>query len=312
MGLFGPSREKWVEVGAFQGYPGASPIVVTPDGTGLVGTTADSGEDDLTERLRNRRTAIHRVTSAGVVVVYQGTGGIVALDGVGDVRVAIRGTLKEAGEGSDYHLLLSTDGGWTFEERGPIEVLSILEVIASSADEIVVHGARTLARTLDGGETWEALTPREDWDLVRERLRRDGRETEWSSKVPDDRLLLRVAIEGDVVRILTRARDPRGGTDIQLFRSENGGRSFRMQRMDLGPRLPGVPPPLASHLLRERGLLEVGPVVPGRHPGGEGGGDHPRRGAPSPRVAPSVPGGRLLLRRPDRLGEWDHPPLITS
>jgi hypothetical protein len=235
MGLFGPSKERWVEVAAFPRYPGVSPCVVTGDGTGLIGTTVDSGEDDIVARLEGRRTTIHRVTSAGLLDVYEGPGGIVAFDGVDDVRVAIRGTLKEAGEGSDYHLLVSADGGWTFMERGPIEVLSIQDVLVASADEITVHGARTLARTRDGGDSWEALAPREEWDIVRERLRRDGHETEWSSKVPDDRLLLRVTIEGNVVRILTRAIDPDGGTGIQVFRSENGGRSFRRQEFSLSP-----------------------------------------------------------------------------
>jgi len=103
---------------------------------------------------------------------WEGPGWVQALDCDGALAVAIGSTLKPSGSGSDYHLLVSTDGGREWQTRGPVGAPSLGQVLAVSAQEVWVLGAWFLGRTADGGATWTELELEGERNPHTERLRR--------------------------------------------------------------------------------------------------------------------------------------------
>lgn len=168
------AKEHWTLIGELSGKPEIKAVVASPQGYGVIGCTLEPADGELVARMRARRAQIIRATADGLKVVYEGAGWPVAIDAVGKVWFAIGGVLKEAGEGSDYRLLRSTDAARTWEERGPIPAGSITQVLAVSDEEAWIRGAKTLARTTDGGATWKRVSLQGERQLFRERWRRDG------------------------------------------------------------------------------------------------------------------------------------------
>jgi hypothetical protein len=146
------------------------------EGFGLVSTLAEPSAGALTERMRARRAQLHRATARGLERVYEGPGWVQALDCHASVCMALGATLKASGSGSDYHLLVSTDGGRQWSVRGPVaHAPSAAQVLAVSAQEAWVLGAFFLARTTDGGATWTELVLEGERNPTTERLRRAER-----------------------------------------------------------------------------------------------------------------------------------------
>jgi hypothetical protein len=129
----------------------------------------------LSERMRARRAVLHRVTAAGLERLYEGLGWVQAMDCHGLVCAALGATLKASGSGSDYHLLVSTDGGKTWKLRGLVPATSATQVLAVSADEFWVLGAYYLGRTSDGGASWTEPPLDGERNPHAERLRRTER-----------------------------------------------------------------------------------------------------------------------------------------
>ncbi|MGZ3459263.1 MAG: WD40/YVTN/BNR-like repeat-containing protein, partial [Archangium sp.] len=142
------------------------------EGYGLIGAVAEPSEGSLLERMKARRAQVHRAAAGAVTRTWEGPGWIQAMDCHGAVAVAIGATLRPSGAGSDYHLLVSTDGGREWQTRGPVGAPSLSQVLAVSDQEIWVLGAWFLGRTADGGATWTELELAGERNPYTERLRR--------------------------------------------------------------------------------------------------------------------------------------------
>jgi photosystem II stability/assembly factor-like uncharacterized protein len=149
-------------------------VAVSPEGYGLVAAYTEPAVDDLHEQLRGRKALLLRATSTGSETVYDGSGWIQALDGNGAVWFAVAATLKASGEGSDYRLLRSTDGGKSWQGRGPILATSVAQVLAIDEQRAWVLGSGYLGVTTDGGHSWTPVAFDGDRDPTVERLRRVG------------------------------------------------------------------------------------------------------------------------------------------
>lgn len=168
-----PEKE-WEKLGELSNGRRAGVVAASRDGFGLVATVTEPATGTtLPERMRLRRAHVHRVTGSGMTEVYEGPGWIQALDCRGPVCAAIGATLKASGTGTDYHLLMSEDAGRAWQERGPVDALSVSQVLAVSPTEVWVLGAGYLGRTLDGGATWKELTLEGERNPAVEKLRRE-------------------------------------------------------------------------------------------------------------------------------------------
>jgi hypothetical protein len=165
-------EKDWEKLGALSEGLKASAVAASREGFGLVGAVAEPSAGSLLERMRSRRAHLHHVAAGSVTKVWEGPGWIQALDCQGSLGVAIGGSLKPSGSGSDYHLLVSTDSGRTWQSRGPVGAPSLGQVLAISPEEIWVLGAYFLGRTTDGGATWTELELEGERNPNTERLRR--------------------------------------------------------------------------------------------------------------------------------------------
>ena len=166
------AERDWERLGELAEGLRVGPVAVSRDGFGLVGTTVEPPAGTLADKMRARRAHLHRVTAQGLERVYEGPGWIQALDCQGALCVALGATLRPSGSGSDYHLLLSTDGGRHWSLKGPVGAPSAAQVLAVSADEAWVLGAFFLGRTVDGGATWTEVMLDGERNPQAERLRR--------------------------------------------------------------------------------------------------------------------------------------------
>ena len=148
------AEKDWEKLGELTEGLRMGTVSVSRDGFGLVGAMTEPTAGALPERMRARRAVLHRVTSQGLEKVYEGLGWIQALDCHGSLCAALGATLKATGSGSDYHLLVSTDGGKTWQLKGLVPAPSATQVLAVSATEFWVLGAYYLGRTSDGGASW--------------------------------------------------------------------------------------------------------------------------------------------------------------
>jgi hypothetical protein len=166
-----PERD-WEKLGALSEGLKVGAVAVSREGFGLVGAVMEPSASALLERMRGRRAHLHRVAAGSVMKVWEGPGWIQALDCQGSLAVAIGGTLKPSGSGSDYHLLVSTDGGREWRARGPVGAPSVGQVLVISPEEIWVLGAWFLGRTTNGGATWTEVELAGERNAHTERLRR--------------------------------------------------------------------------------------------------------------------------------------------
>jgi photosystem II stability/assembly factor-like uncharacterized protein len=264
-------------------------VAASRDGFGLVGTMTEPTTGTLPDRMRARRAQLHRVTARGLERVYEGPGWIQALDCHGALCVALGAVLKPSGSGSDYHLLMSTDGGKQWSLKGPVPASSASQVLAVSADEAWVLGAYFLGRTTNGGAAWtEVVALDGERNPHAERLRRvergvavlgkglsssqdggaswkseaagsarlvdvDGAhvlaadsgqvkvgerrmgELRWGAPVAQGREPLRLATVGAVLRVLSRNADPSKGVEPLIHASEDGGKTWTPQKLEVGP-----------------------------------------------------------------------------
>jgi photosystem II stability/assembly factor-like uncharacterized protein len=165
-------EKDWERLGELSGGLKVGAVAASREGFGLIGAAVEPSGGNLLERMRGRRAQLHRVAAGALTKTWDGPGWIQALDCNGAVAVAIGGTLKPSDSGSDYHLLVSTDGGREWQMRGPVGAPSLGQVLAVSAQEVWVLGAWFLGRTVDGGATWTELELEGERNPHTERLRR--------------------------------------------------------------------------------------------------------------------------------------------
>jgi photosystem II stability/assembly factor-like uncharacterized protein len=165
-------EKDWERLGELSEGLKVGAVAASREGFGLIGAAVEPSGGNLLERMRGRRAQLHRVAAGVVTKTWDGPGWIQALDCNGAVAVAVGGTLKPSGSGSDYHLLVSTDGGREWQARGPVGAPSLGQVLAISAQEVWVLGAWFLGRTVDGGATWTELELGGERNPHTERLRR--------------------------------------------------------------------------------------------------------------------------------------------
>lgn len=169
------AERDWERLGELAEGLRAGAVAASREAFGLVGAMVEPTAGTLPDRMRARRAQLHRVTAKALERVYEGPGWIQALDCHGSVCAALGATLKASGAGSDYHLLVSTDGGRQWSVRGPVAAPSAAQVLVVSATEAWVLGAWFLARTADGGATWTEVALEGERNPHVERLRRTER-----------------------------------------------------------------------------------------------------------------------------------------
>jgi hypothetical protein len=167
------AERDWEKLGELAEGLRVGAVAAGREGFGLVGAMSEPTTGSLPERMRARRAQLHRVTAQGLERAYEGLGWIQALDCQGPLCMALGATLKGSGSGSDYHLLVSTDGGRQWSLKGLVPAPSASQVLAVSAEEAWVLGAYYLGRTVDGGASWtEVVSLEGERNPHQERLRR--------------------------------------------------------------------------------------------------------------------------------------------
>ncbi len=169
-----PERD-WERLGDVPEGGKIGAVVASPEGFGLIGTVTEPSAGSLLEKMKSRRARLLRVAEGAVTVAWEGPGWIQALDAHGQVAAAIVATLKPSGSGSDYFLLVSTDGGREWNTRGPVGAPSLAQVRIVTERELGVLGAWFLGVTQDGGASWSEVELDGERNPNTERLRRvDG------------------------------------------------------------------------------------------------------------------------------------------
>ncbi|WNG43230.1 exo-alpha-sialidase [Archangium minus] len=165
-------EKDWERLGELSEGLRVGAVAASPEGFGLIGAASEPPGVSLLERMKGRRAQVYRVAAGAVTRTWEGPGWIQAMDCHRAVGVAIGATLKPSGSGSDYHLLVSSDGGREWQTRGPVDAPSLGQVLAVSDQEVWVLGAWFLGRTADGGATWTELELEGERNPHTERLRR--------------------------------------------------------------------------------------------------------------------------------------------
>lgn len=136
------------------------------------------------------------------------------------------------------HLAATLDGGTSWSplslngERNPV-----LERLRRLDHGVALVGPGIAASTDSGRSFVQRGTPAPVYDLAggmliaqvegAPRLGALGdREISWLARLPKDRMPTRLAVQGPVVRLLSRAADPARGIDLKLHRSEDGGKTL--------------------------------------------------------------------------------------
>jgi photosystem II stability/assembly factor-like uncharacterized protein len=106
--------------------------------------------------------------------VYSGPGWIVCAAAADKTVWALAAVLREDRNGGDHRLLISTDAGHRFEERGAVPFRYLAQLVAISSTEAWVIGSENLIRTVDGGKTWQPVQAPGERNSVKERLSSNG------------------------------------------------------------------------------------------------------------------------------------------
>lgn len=147
-------------------------------------------------------------------------------------------------------LMRTADGGATWQEvalegeRNPHQ-----ERLRRTERGVALLG-KGLFHTQDGGATWSrelsgsarlvdmegAYVLAVEGGQARVGERRGG-EVRWLAPLPPGREPLRLAVAGGAPRVLTRGADPSKGVDAALHFSEDGGKTWATQKLELGPHM---------------------------------------------------------------------------
>lgn len=101
---------------------------------------------------------VFSVTPDGVKTLFEEPGKIISMDvAAPQVVWALWGDIKEKGDGSDFAVFRSIDGGASWNEGFFLEARSATQILAVSAQEAWVLGSETLLRTIDGGVSWKEV-----------------------------------------------------------------------------------------------------------------------------------------------------------
>ena len=101
---------------------------------------------------------VFSVTPDGVKTLFEEPGKIISMDvAAPQVVWALWGDIKEKGDGSDFAVFRSIDGGASWNEGVFLETRSATQILAVSAQEAWVLGSETLLRTVDGGVSWREV-----------------------------------------------------------------------------------------------------------------------------------------------------------
>jgi hypothetical protein len=163
----------WKKIGLLTHNPRVGAVAASSDEFGLIGTSLDGDGDSLHQRMRAATARIVRADSAGLEVVFEGSGRIAAIDGVGSTWFAVLAAINDTTPGSSYRLLRAIDKGRMWRDCGPIPAGSVTSVLAVSDTEAWVLGADTFGRTDDGGRHWQHVALEGERNPVEERLCRD-------------------------------------------------------------------------------------------------------------------------------------------
>lgn len=165
-------EKDWERLGDLAEGSKVGAVSVSSEGFGLLGVTAEASGGTLLERMKGRRAQLHRAGDGALIQTWDGPGWIQSVDCLGNTVAVVFATLKPSGTGSDYHLLLSTDGGREWQSRGPIPAPSLAQVLVASEREVWVLGSWYLGRTADAGTTWSEVELEGERNPYTERLRR--------------------------------------------------------------------------------------------------------------------------------------------
>ena len=151
------------------GFHPTSVRVVNPDLTLLAGWLEPFDESDA---------ILMSVTPSGIETLFEEPGKLLAVDVAGDSAIwVLWSDLVPEGEGSDFGVFLSCDGGRTWNEGFTIHASSVTRLLAVSEKEAWLLGSDTLLRTTDGGARWLPVDAPGTRNGIDERLAINGKAT---------------------------------------------------------------------------------------------------------------------------------------
>jgi len=143
---------RWSTVADLPGDFKVARIVAAPDPV-LVGHRAPG----QTPRASDRVATVFTVDGGAVSSPWSAPGYFVDADALGAEVWAVHAVRRPEGEGSNYALVLSTDGGRTWQERGPIPADSLRRIRVEGDGCGWAHGVENLLRSCDRGSTWSTV-----------------------------------------------------------------------------------------------------------------------------------------------------------
>ena len=126
------------------------------------------------EPYQHPQAVLFRVTPAGVAELLREPGRCLAVDLAGDSLWVLLAVAKADGEGSDFYVVRSGDGGLTWSDSPALPAASLARLRAVSDQEAWVLGQETLLKTLDGGQSWHPVDAPGHRNGVTERLAATG------------------------------------------------------------------------------------------------------------------------------------------
>jgi hypothetical protein len=175
----------------------AAVVVVRPDRVLVMGHTLPDGSLGPLPAREPRIFAFLR--GPATLAWGEGKGWVIAADNHEAEVWAVRARLRPEGEGSQYDLLASGDGGISWSERGSIPATSLTSIVVAGGGVGWALGAHNLWRTEDGGASWSAITAPGTRDSTRERIVPRGARTAYLT----GRQLLRTTDAGNTWRTVT-------------------------------------------------------------------------------------------------------------
>lgn len=154
----------------------AESICLAPDDTALIGTfTEQPGLDDPQAELQSRKSTIFSWESQRLRVVFEGEGAVKLLARHENVRAALLAKIKPSGEGSDYTLLRSIDGGKNWRHCGAVPIAGVGHMLLTDERTVWLSAHKGgLALSRDEGGSWRAVTPAEDFGILLQQAAPEG------------------------------------------------------------------------------------------------------------------------------------------